>query len=75
MLFFHTLFSHPNHIYQEDRLLISDPKALQYIHQTSGYNFVKQPERREVSRILSGRSILWADGSYDGYLALIASHL
>ncbi|KAF9462391.1 cytochrome P450 [Collybia nuda] len=46
----------------EDRLLVSDPKALQYIYQTSGYNFVKQVERRELSRIISGRGILWADG-------------
>lgn len=52
-------------MFQENRLLLSDPKALQYIYQTSGYNFVKQPERREVSRILSGRGILWADGLYD----------
>ncbi|KAF8161361.1 cytochrome P450 [Crassisporium funariophilum] len=46
----------------EDRLLVSDPKALQYIYQTAGYNFAKQTERREVSRLLSGRGILWADG-------------
>ncbi|KAF8633415.1 hypothetical protein AX17_004586 [Amanita inopinata Kibby_2008] len=46
----------------EDRLLIADPKALQYIYQTSGYNFFKQPERREMTRIISGRGILWADG-------------
>ncbi|KAF8234409.1 hypothetical protein L208DRAFT_1261993, partial [Tricholoma matsutake] len=38
--------------------LVSDPKALQYIYQTSDYNFVK-PERREVSRILSGWVILF----------------
>ena len=50
---------------QEDRLLISDPKAVQYIYQTSGYNFVKLAERRELSRILAGRGILWADGSFD----------
>ncbi|RDB25056.1 Leukotriene-B4 omega-hydroxylase 3 [Hypsizygus marmoreus] len=45
----------------EDRLLISDPKALQYVYQTSGYNFSKQPERRELSRVVSGRGILWAE--------------
>ncbi|KAF5375503.1 hypothetical protein D9615_009187 [Tricholomella constricta] len=49
-------------LFGEDRLLISDPKALQYIFQTSGYNFPKQPERREISRIVSGKGILWADG-------------
>lgn len=46
----------------EDRLMISDPKALRYIYQTSGYNFHKQPERIELSRLIGGRGILWADG-------------
>lgn len=64
-------------ISQEDRLLISDPKALQYILHTSGkkarvyqlivlifegYNFLKWPERTEISRVLMGRGLLWADG-------------
>ncbi|TFK44496.1 cytochrome P450 [Crucibulum laeve] len=47
----------------EDRLLISDPKALQYIFHTSGYGFLKWPERTEISRILMGRGLLWADGN------------
>ncbi|KAJ7645944.1 cytochrome P450 [Mycena polygramma] len=47
----------------EDRLLVTDPKALQYIYQTSGYRFHKQPERIEVTRMISGRGILWADGN------------
>jgi len=46
----------------EDRLLLSDPKALQYIFHTSGYNFLKWPERTEISRVLMGRGLLWADG-------------
>ncbi|EKM80790.1 hypothetical protein AGABI1DRAFT_55872 [Agaricus bisporus var. burnettii JB137-S8] len=46
----------------EDRLLISDPKALQYIFHTSGYNYLKWPERTEISRVLMGRGLLWADG-------------
>ncbi|TFK74528.1 cytochrome P450 [Pluteus cervinus] len=46
----------------EDRLLISDPKALQYIFHTSGYGYLKWPERTEISRILMGRGLLWADG-------------
>ena len=67
---------------QEDRLLISDPKALQYIFHTSGrytsrssinvliyvhitgYGFLKWPERTEISRILMGRGLLWADGEH-----------
>lgn len=47
---------------QEDRLVVSDPKAVQYIFQTSGYNFLKQPERCELSRLTTGKGILWADG-------------
>ncbi|KAF9478118.1 cytochrome P450 [Pholiota conissans] len=46
----------------EDRLLVSDPKALQYIYHTAGYNFSKQPERRELTRMLTGRGIVWAEG-------------
>ncbi|KAG6808981.1 hypothetical protein H0H92_002099 [Tricholoma furcatifolium] len=46
----------------EDRLHISDPKAVQYIFQSSRYKFPKQLERREASRLVSGRGILWADG-------------
>lgn len=47
---------------QEDMLWISDPKALQYIYQTSGYNFPKQPERRAVSRLVGDHGLTWADG-------------
>jgi len=43
-------------------LLVSDPKALQYIYHTAGYNFAKQAERRAVSLVLSGPGIVWADG-------------
>ncbi|THV06716.1 cytochrome P450 [Dendrothele bispora CBS 962.96] len=49
-------------IFGEDRLLVSDPKALQYIMHTSGYNYPKWPERTEISRVLMGRGLLWADG-------------
>ncbi|KAI0774916.1 cytochrome P450 [Trametes elegans] len=46
----------------EDMLWISDPKALQYIYQTSGYNFPKQPERRILSRLVGDTGLTWADG-------------
>ncbi|KAJ3575283.1 hypothetical protein NP233_g1211 [Leucocoprinus birnbaumii] len=46
----------------EDRLMISDPKALQYIYQTTGYQFQKQAERRAISEAISGKGIIWADG-------------
>ncbi|KAL6305107.1 cytochrome P450 [Sparassis latifolia] len=46
----------------EDYLWISDPKALQYIYHTSGYNFPKQPERRTLSYLTSDHGLTWADG-------------
>ncbi|EJF60674.1 cytochrome P450 [Dichomitus squalens] len=46
----------------EDMLWISDPKALQYIYQTSGYNFPKQPERRILSRLVGDPGLTWAEG-------------
>ncbi|KAH7922165.1 cytochrome P450 [Leucogyrophana mollusca] len=46
----------------EDILMVSDPKALQYIFQTSGYHFPKLPERRVLSRMLTGRGVTWAEG-------------
>lgn len=51
-----------NGVFGEGRLFISDPKALQYIVHTSGYAFPKWPERTEISRVLMGRGLLWADG-------------
>ena len=29
-----------------------------------GYGFLKWPERTEISRILMGRGLLWADGEH-----------
>ncbi|PBK73360.1 cytochrome P450 [Armillaria solidipes] len=46
----------------EDRLLVSDPKALQYIYQTSGYRFIKPPGRKELSRLFNGIGILFVEG-------------
>ncbi|KAL0955684.1 hypothetical protein HGRIS_001908 [Hohenbuehelia grisea] len=45
----------------EERLLICDPKALQHIHHTSGYNWHKQEERRELTDLIAGKGLLWAD--------------
>ena len=44
-------------------LWVSDPKALQYIYQTSGYNFPKQPERRVLSQLVADSGLTLADGS------------
>ncbi|KAA1474631.1 cytochrome P450 [Dentipellis sp. KUC8613] len=46
----------------ENSLMIADPKALQYVLQTSGYRFPKRPDAREVTRMILGRGIVWADG-------------
>ncbi|KAK0228974.1 cytochrome P450 [Armillaria fumosa] len=46
----------------EDRLLVSDPKALQYIYQTSGYGFIKPPGRKELRRLINGTGILYVEG-------------
>ncbi|KAF9047484.1 cytochrome P450 [Panaeolus papilionaceus] len=46
----------------EDRILVIDPKALQYIFRTGGYNFIKPKERRDLSLLISGPGIVWADG-------------
>ncbi|KAJ7167314.1 cytochrome P450 [Mycena crocata] len=43
-----------------DRLLISDPKALQYMY-SSGYNIRKHSLRSEATRILTGPGLAWAN--------------
>ncbi|KAJ4471511.1 cytochrome P450 [Lentinula aciculospora] len=45
-----------------DYLMLSDPKALQRIIQTSGYRWRKTPQRREFSRLVAGKGLAWADG-------------
>ncbi|KAK7472252.1 hypothetical protein VKT23_000373 [Stygiomarasmius scandens] len=51
--------------FNNDRMLIADPKALQHILQTSGYKWQKYTERKELSRLTGGRGILWADGNIE----------
>ncbi|KAJ7204753.1 cytochrome P450 [Mycena pura] len=43
-----------------DRLLISDPKALQHMYH-SGYNIRKQDLRAEVTSVLTGPGLAWAN--------------
>ncbi|KAF7439981.1 hypothetical protein PC9H_000318 [Pleurotus ostreatus] len=50
-----------NAAFGEDRLLVMDPKALQYIYQTSGYNFPKPGASNELTRIVTGNGILVAE--------------
>ncbi|KAK0475520.1 cytochrome P450 [Armillaria novae-zelandiae] len=41
---------------------VSDPRALQYIFQTSGYRFIKPQGRKEIRRLITGSGILSAEG-------------
>lgn len=50
--------------FQEDQLLIADPKALQRIFNTSAYRYPKLPNIRAISRMTSGKGIVWAEGTY-----------
>ncbi|KAN0138914.1 cytochrome P450 [Lactarius tabidus] len=41
----------------ENRLMVADPKALQYILHTSGYNFPKAPDASHTIRMLTGDGV------------------
>lgn len=45
-----------------DQLMISDPAALQYIFANKDYRFPKPPERRILTKMVSGKGITWAEG-------------
>ncbi|EIM80594.1 cytochrome P450 [Stereum hirsutum FP-91666 SS1] len=47
----------------EDRLLISDPKAIQYIMQTPGYRFVKPYDIRVLFNAVTGKGVIGAEGA------------
>jgi hypothetical protein len=47
---------------QDDRLWVSDPKAVQYILQTSRYNFVKPYAARFALNSATGRGVNGAEG-------------
>lgn len=42
--------------------MVADPKALQWICATAGYDFPKSPERRVQSLFMNGKSIVWVEG-------------
>ncbi|KIJ34439.1 hypothetical protein M422DRAFT_782890 [Sphaerobolus stellatus SS14] len=46
-----------------DVLFTSDPKAIQYIMNTSGYNFPKPADRRVTLEMATGRGPVWAEGT------------
>ena len=58
---------------QNDRLWISDPKAIQHILQTSRYNFVKSHATRFALNAATGPGVNGAEGSQDHpFVGLIA---
>jgi len=46
----------------EEHLMVADPKAIQYMLQTSAYRFPKRPELTVSTRLTLGEGIVWADG-------------
>ncbi|KAA1474654.1 cytochrome P450 [Dentipellis sp. KUC8613] len=46
----------------EEYLMLTDPKALQYILHTSGYRFPKREDTVETTRLLLGQGLVWAHG-------------
>ncbi|KAA1474653.1 cytochrome P450 [Dentipellis sp. KUC8613] len=46
----------------EDYLMLTDPKALQYILHTSGYRFPKRADNVEMIRLFLGQGLVWAHG-------------
>ncbi|KAL1754863.1 cytochrome P450 [Schizophyllum commune] len=50
----------------ERRLLITDPKALHHIMQTSGYTYIRSEDRKEPMRTLLGKGVLVVEGECMG---------
>jgi hypothetical protein len=48
---------------QQEYLLISDPKTLQYIYHTSGYKYAKHKERAAVVGLVGGKGLAAVDGA------------
>lgn len=55
---------------QDDRLWISDPKAVQYILQTARYNFVKPYAARFALNSATGRGVNGAEGNQIPHISL-----
>ena len=47
---------------QDDVLLISDPKALQYIVQTAAYRYPKHKEMNALTDLITGNGLVSAVG-------------
>ncbi|KAJ3750230.1 cytochrome P450 [Lentinula detonsa] len=48
--------------YGEDTLVIADPRAIQYVFHTSSYRFPKSIDSQQVTKMMFGRGIVWAEG-------------
>ncbi|KAF8509096.1 cytochrome P450 [Gautieria morchelliformis] len=46
-----------------ETLFLTDPKALQYVLNTSAYHFPKPPETRATISLNVGKGIVWAEGA------------
>ncbi|KAF8521630.1 cytochrome P450 [Hysterangium stoloniferum] len=46
----------------DDVLFTADPKSLQYIYNTAGYNFPKPPEIRLTVALTTGKGVAWVEG-------------
>lgn len=57
---------------QEDCLLVSDPKAIQYVLQTSRYRFVKPYDTRLLLNTATGKGVHGAEGN--ATTCLLAPH-
>ena len=60
LLFRFIILLHLNKL-QEDRLMVTDPKALQKIF--NGYIYQRLPGLRVVEHMVNGKGIVWADGT------------
>jgi hypothetical protein len=60
---------------QNDRLWISDPKAIQYILQTSRYSFVRSYDVRFALNAATGRGVNGAEGLSKSLLFSLQSFL
>ena len=49
---------------QENCLWVADPKAINHIHQKSGYLYTKQDVLRERLALVADRGILWVQGEF-----------
>ncbi|KIJ48669.1 hypothetical protein M422DRAFT_247528 [Sphaerobolus stellatus SS14] len=45
-----------------DMLFLVNPKGLQHILNTSGYNYRKPPDYRIIIELITGRGVTWAEG-------------